>query len=143
MVNLEDNRVLFLDVDGNWDCYSKNRHKSFKDCIEDYTKKKHIVISKKEFVIDRGNVIIYNLGNKHLDIYMPRSLTDEQAYQLDVFQTFSLDDIEYANVKKYNSTGIETFELVGDVGKQFSSKVIQSYYEKHKEKGKVKNDINK
>lgn len=59
---------------------------------------------------------------------MPSELTDTQLYQLDLLSTFSLDDVSYMEVKKHNENK-EQFSLEHHVAEQFSSKVIQSYYE--------------
>lgn len=137
MVSLKENRMLILEKDGEWVDYLRVPGYLHEDCLRNYAKRKQLENNSIEHIIKKEqSAIIYIINEKTLLGFLPAKITDEQMYQLDLFTTTCLNDVEYLEVKKYNSEQ-EHFTYQDNIAEKFSNEVIQSYF-KNKSNSKLK-----
>lgn len=105
MIKLNEYRLLVLERDGNWKKYEKQIGILHKDCIEEYCKLKGLDINSTiaEIINKTLSIIIYNISDDVIAIYLPDTLSDEQLYQLELFNDFSLNNIKTLEAQKINN----------------------------------------
>lgn len=99
------------------------------EIIEDFCQKEKIDFPSIETVVKKNNIIFYNANNGIFLSFLPKEITDEQYFALDLL-TLSMSDIKYMEARIENRK--EDFILKENIGDEFSRKVIQSYFEKEK-----------
>lgn len=134
MISIKENRVLILEDSGIWVKYPKEVGFMHRDCYEDYADKKNLLEASISNIVKKTHcVAINNLDDKTILCFFPNELTEEQLYQLELLSTFSLDDVQYMEAKKYNKDN-EEFVLDSNVAERFSTELIQSYYQSSNKK---------
>ncbi len=131
MIKLNEYRLLILEQDGNWEKYEKQIGYLHKDCLEKYCKLKGLDIYStiNEIIKRTKSIIIYNISDDVIAIYLPDILSDEQLYQLELFNDFSLNNVKIIEATKVNDQQ-EYFQLEDNIQERFSNGIIQSYYNK-------------
>ena len=132
MVNINDNRVLIIDKGGTITNFSKN-NTSVSNCIKKFTGRNVFAVNTLSVLSLEGNVIFVNKDKGLIDTYLPKKLTDEQLYQLDLATMF-MDGIKIMNIKKNAGSTTQQFLLESDISNRFSKEVIQSYFNDSKKK---------
>lgn len=125
-MKITDKRLLIIDSNG--DKYSEPIviGRQHQEIIDDYAKQKGYDYSNVEYVTKKGNVIFYNVNHNYFATYMPEKLTDEQLYQLELLDMSDIKDMEVRKFLPNNEH--KDFSLEGSISKDFSEKIIQSYY---------------
>ena len=126
MKSLKNYRAAFIKKDGTWVYYPSTIGINHQQIIEDFCKKEELDYPSIDTVVRNQNIMFYNAGNGMFLSFLPKKLTEEQYYSLDLFSLF-MNDISYLEVKKENQK--ESFTITKDIGKTFSDVVIQSYFE--------------
>lgn len=131
MKDIIEYKVILLDKKGNYGLYSKSRSMSNSECITEYTKTHFRRSMTLQSFVKNGHIAILN--NKDvIEAYMPNEISDEQLYELDLLP-LKMNGIKRMVVKKANE---EVFVLDDKIDERFSSEVIQSYFNKPKQKEK-------
>src|SRR5574344_3050885 len=104
MISLNGKKLLILEKDGEWVNYPYITGFLHQDCLNLYLKMKNRIDEPIEKVVDEEQcAIIYNINNRTIIGYLPKNISDEQLYQLELFSTNCLDDIKYMEIKKVDS----------------------------------------
>lgn len=131
MIKIKENRLFVLEEDGNWVNYLKEVGTMHDDCLINYCKRKELEITSTipEMIGSTNSIIFYNVSDDVIIVYLPSVLSDEQLYQLELFDEEELMNVTYLEARKIGEQE-EEFYLEDDVARKFSEEVIQSYYRK-------------
>lgn len=94
---------------------------------------RYIYSTINEIIKRTKSIIIYNISDDVIAIYLPDILSDEQLYQLELFNDFSLNNVKIIEATKVNDQQ-EYFQLEDNIQERFSNEIIQSYYNKSSKK---------
>lgn len=119
-------RATFLKPDGTWEYYPIIIGDSHQIIIEDFCKKNGISYPSIESIIAQGTIIFYNANQGIILNFLPQKISEKQYFELDLLSLF-MDDIAYMEIRKEGEK--QDFILTQDIGKNYSEKVIQSYFE--------------
>lgn len=128
MKDIIEYKVVILDKNGNYGLYSKNRCLSNNECITDYTKSQFGRSTALPKFIKQGNIVLMN-NNGFVEAHMPKQLSDEQLYELDLLP-LKMDGLVRMKIKKIDE---EEYVLTDKIDERFSKEVIQSYFNTPKE----------
>ena len=126
-----DYRMVILDKDSNIEKYPLFSSGMHQECLDSFAKKMGYEYSNISYLVQEGNVLFYNVGNKMALCYLPMILTDEQLYMLDYIENW-LCGVEYMEVRKCSSNEKEEYIFEENIRSNFSDIVIQSYYKNRK-----------
>lgn len=67
------------------------------DCLVDYCKKKKLEITSTipEIIQNTNSAIFYNISDDCIVSYLPKKLSNNQLYQLEIFTDLSLEEVTY------------------------------------------------
>ena len=125
-MKITDKRLLIIDKDGDIFSEDTTIGKQHQEILDDFAKSKHYDYSNIDYVTKMGNVVFYNVNHNYFATYMPEKLTDEQLYQLELLDMSDIKDMEVRKFLPNNEHN--DFSLEGNISKDFSEKIIQSYY---------------
>lgn len=133
MIQVKENRLLILEENGDWISYKKEIARVHDDCMKDYCEKKGLNSLNIFTVIKNTNsVILYNISDDVIVVYLPSRLTDEQLYQLELLADIEFSEVSYLEARKLKDHhNIEDFCLSDNISYRFSEEIIQSYYGKN------------
>ena len=131
MKDIINYKVVILDKNGKYGLYSNERCLSSLECVAEYSKSHFGRSIPLNNFIKNGNIVFMN-NHCVVDAYMPKKISDEQLYELDLL-SIKMDGIKRMKIKKI---GEEEFTIDDKIEDRFSSEVIQSYFNKPKEKKK-------
>lgn len=134
MKYLNQYRAAFIKKDGTWEYYPSTIGFNHQQIIEEFCKKEGHHYPSIDTIIKNQNIIFYNAGNGMFLSFLPKKLTEEQYYSLDLFSLF-MNDISYLEVRKEGQK--EDFIITKDIGKSFSDIIIQSYFEENQIEQKI------
>ena len=135
MKKITDYNLVVVDQEGEIYRYERLIEDRHQDCLVDYQKKKNYPTSDRVAIArDMGDALFYMYNQTQAAGFMPKEISDDQLYALEVLQ-MEMDDLRLLEIRKFRDNDYQDFCLTGDnIGEQFSTVVLQSYFEKENPK---------
>lgn len=131
MKDMINYKVVILDKNGKYGLYTNERCLSSIECITEYSRSHFGRSMSLQSFVKNGNIVFMN-NHCFVDAYMPKKISDEQLYELDLLS------VKMSGIKRMKIQKLEEEEFIIDdrIEERFSGEVIQSYFNKPKQKKK-------
>lgn len=131
MRKLTDDGLIFIDKQGQITRYERTAGIQHNDLLHQYQKIKHYdEVDRTDIAKNKQEILFYIYNKDQAAAFLPKTLTDEQLYSLELLQD-GMDSLQLLEVRKYKEQDYQDFILTGDdIADQFSNEVIQSYFTK-------------
>lgn len=130
MKKIAQNRLTILKADGTWGDYPIKIGENHQECIDKFCKKENYPYSNIETIVQNNNCVFYNINNGIVVVFLPKNITENQYFELDLASLY-MNEITYMEARIQGKK--EDFIFNEQIGENFSTKVIQYYFEQKKE----------